>query len=84
MLTAEKRGWFTQALRERGFRVRDSEANFVTVAVEDPAETARRLRDDHAIAVRDTQDMGYLGHVRISLGDKGELERALLALSDTH
>jgi histidinol-phosphate aminotransferase len=79
--TAEKRGWFTQALRERGFRVHDSEANFVTVAVGDSAETTRKLRDNAAIAVRDTQDMGYPGHVRISLGGKGELERALRALS---
>jgi histidinol-phosphate aminotransferase len=83
METAEKRRWFTQGLRGRGFRVRDSEANFVTVAVDDPAEAARKLRDDHAIAVRDTQDMGYPGHVRISLGRKEELERVLCALSNT-
>lgn len=79
--TAEKRRWFTQGLRARGFRVHDSEANFVTVAVDDPAAVARELRDDHAIAVRDTQDMGYPGHVRISLGRKSELERALRALT---
>lgn len=52
----------------------------MTVAVEDSAETTRRLRDDYAIAVRDTQDMGYPGHVRVSLGEQGELERALRTL----
>ena len=78
--TREKRWWFTQALRKAGFQVHDSQANFVTVGVEEPAETARALRHDHAVAVRDTQDMGYPGHLRISLGAKSELERTVQAL----
>jgi histidinol-phosphate aminotransferase len=78
--TARRRQWFTQALREAGFRVHESATNFVTVAVEDPVELTRTLREDHAIAVRDTRDMGYPGHVRISLGEKNELERVIRAL----
>lgn len=81
--TASKRQWFTDALRAEGFRVQDSATNFVSVAVNDPAEVARVLLEDHAIAVRDTSDMGYPGHVRISLGGKGDLEVVLRALMHT-
>jgi histidinol-phosphate aminotransferase len=81
--TSSKRQWFTEALRADGFRLQDSATNFVTVAVDDPGEVARVLLEDHAIAVRDTSDMGYPGHVRISLGDKGDLEAVLRALAQT-
>jgi histidinol-phosphate aminotransferase len=80
--TARRRRWFTAALREEGFEVRESATNFVAVAVADPAALASTLRADYGIAVRDTEDMGYPGHVRISLGEKNELERALRALVD--
>jgi histidinol-phosphate aminotransferase len=75
--TAQRRRWFTEILRAKGFWVHESETNFVTVAVEDPTGLASTLRDAHGIAVRDTSDMGYPGHVRISLGEKAELERVL-------
>ncbi len=78
--TARKRKWFTAALREGGFEVPDSAANFVAVAVSDPSAAARRLLIEHQIAVRDTSDMGYPAHVRISLGTREDLERALNAL----
>ncbi len=78
--TTRKRQWLTGALREEGFRVHDSATNFVAVAVGDPAAVTRALREEHAIAIRDTGDMGYPGHVRISLGETSELERALRAL----
>lgn len=78
--TAEKRDWFTVALRENGFQATDSAANFVTVAVSDSDVAARRLLLDHQVAVRDTSDMGYPDHLRISLGSREELQRALSAL----
>lgn len=78
--TAGKRAWFTGALRAQGFLVHNSSANFVAVRVDDPATLCRRLLNDHGIAVRDTSDMGYPNHVRISLGTSAELERVLAAL----
>jgi histidinol-phosphate aminotransferase len=78
--TAHKREWFTAALRESGFEVRNSAANFVAVAVTDPIAVARRLLAEHRIEVRDTTDMGYPAHVRISLGTREDLQRALNAL----
>jgi histidinol-phosphate aminotransferase len=78
--TAYKRERFTAALCESGFEVPDSAANFVAVAVSNPAAAARRLLVEHQVAVRDTSDMGYPGHVRISLGTREELQRALNAL----
>lgn len=77
---ASRRTWFTAALRERGFSVPDSAANFVAVRVTDPTATRERLFRDFGIAVRDTTDMGYMGHVRISLGTRDVLERILVAL----
>lgn len=78
--TARRRRWFTEALRSVGFYVHDSSANFVTVQVRDSADVRRRLLSEHGIAVRDTSDMGYPNHVRISLGADEELERVLAAL----
>jgi histidinol-phosphate aminotransferase len=78
--TAHKREWFTAALRESGFEVPDSAANFVAVAVSDPAVAARWLLVEYQVAVRDTSDMGYPAHVRISLGPREDLQRALNAL----
>lgn len=80
--TARKRDWFTAALREQGFDVQESAANFVAVAVTDPPAVTRSLLDEHEIAVRDTTSMDYAGHVRISLGTQDELERAVHALVD--
>jgi histidinol-phosphate aminotransferase len=78
--TARKRDWFTAALREQGFDVQESAANFLAVAVTNPAAVARSLLEEYKIAVRDTTNMGYAGHVRISLGTQEELERAVDAL----
>jgi histidinol-phosphate aminotransferase len=76
----ELREWFTMRLRELGFIALESAANFVCVEVADPAHYARRLVEDHGIAVRDTSDMGYPGHLRISLAAQAELQHVLAAL----
>ena len=77
---ADSRRWFTMRLRQLGFAVHDSAANFVCIEVSDCANYSRRLLTEHQIAVRDTTDMGYPGHLRISLGSRAELERVLDAL----
>ena len=79
--TAKKRAWFTSALRDAGVTVRDSSTNFVAVQVADPAAVVRLLLQEFGIAVRDTTEMGYPGHVRISLGADEDLCRVIEALS---
>lgn len=78
--TARKRDWLTGVLMAAGFTVQPSATNFVTVAVDDAAATALMLLNAYGIAVRDTADMGYIGHIRISLGEHRELERVVSAL----
>lgn len=70
-----RRTWFTSALRARGIEVRPSEANFVAIAVSDPAAVCAHLLDVHGIAVRDASEMGFEGHVRVALGDERALRR---------
>jgi histidinol-phosphate aminotransferase len=78
--TAEIRSWFIEELRAQGFDVPDSVTNFIIVRLADPTVATRILLEEHAIAVRDTSNMGYPGYVRISLGTQDELERTIRAL----
>jgi histidinol-phosphate aminotransferase len=78
--TAEKRRWFSQILRTAGFEVPPSASNFVAVAVPEPGRVAALLLERYAIAVRDASDMGYSGHLRISLGTREEMRRVLAGL----
>ncbi len=78
--TTEKRRWFSQMLRTAGFEVPPSAANFVAVAVPEPGRVAALLLERYAIAVRDASDMGYSGHLRISLGTREEMRRVVASL----
>jgi histidinol-phosphate aminotransferase len=79
---ARKRAWFTSALRAKGFDVRPSATNFVTIPVADPSAIQAQLLERYGIAVRDTSDMGYAGHIRVSLGEESALRRVLAAIDD--
>lgn len=79
---ARKRIWFTSSLRSRGIEVPPSATNFVTIPVAEPSAVQAQLLERYGIVVRDTSDMGYAGHIRVSLGEESGLRRMLAAIDD--
>ena len=71
------RGRLTTALRSMGYKVPDSQANFVWATDGPPArETFQRLKD-HKILVRLMTYPGYPEGLRISIGTDAEIDRLL-------
>lgn len=79
---ALKRAWFTSAIQSKGFDAQPSATNFVTIAVRNPAAVRAHLYERHRITVRDTSDMGYAGHIRVSLGEESALQCVLDVIDD--
>ncbi|MFD6925798.1 pyridoxal phosphate-dependent aminotransferase [Streptomyces sp. NPDC059944] len=77
--TAAREG-FRAALAARGRHALPSVTNFLAVPVGDSARAERLLEDDHGILVRDAGRFGLAGHLRISVGPAGHLDRLLDAL----
>ncbi|MCX4918656.1 histidinol-phosphate transaminase [Streptomyces sp. NBC_00687] len=71
---------FRAALAARGRHALPSVTNFLAVPVGDSARAERLLEDDHGILVRDAGRFGLAGHLRISVGPAGHLDRLLDAL----
>jgi histidinol-phosphate aminotransferase len=70
----------TEALRDLGYAVPESQANFVWAAGGPPApETFQRLKD-HQILVRLMSYPGYPAGLRISIGTDAEIDRLLEVL----
>jgi histidinol-phosphate aminotransferase len=78
---ARERDRLTESLRERGFEVSDSRANFVWVAHPDlgATELAEGL-ERAAVIVTAGSALGEPGHVRVSVRDRAATERLLRAL----
>jgi histidinol-phosphate aminotransferase len=71
----------TRALRELGYLVPESQANFVWATGGPPAsETFHHLKD-HQILVRLMSYPGYPAGLRISIGTDAEIDRLLEVLS---
>ena len=74
------RATFTERLRARGFRVLDSEANFVAIQVDDAHETFARMLDA-GVLVRAYASLPVLGDlIRVTIGPAAMLDEALEAL----
>lgn len=80
-IVARERERLTEALRERGFEVADSQANFLWVAhpTLDGAELAARL-EQGGVIVAPGAALGEQRHVRISIHDEAASTRLLSAL----
>lgn len=82
LANAENRERLTAGLTRLGVEHVPSFANFVCVLVGgDSTETARRLRADHRILVRDLDPFGIPGALRVSVGRADEVDRFLEALA---
>jgi histidinol-phosphate aminotransferase len=76
------RAWFGAALRDAGFEVLDSQANFVAVLVDDATATFERLLDAGVLA-RAYPGLEVFGDLlRVTIGPRGELEEALALLTE--
>ena len=79
-LVIEERKFLTAELTQRGYTFPTSQANFLLLAVDDPARVRTELARAGLI-VRDGAALGYPGHLRISFGVR-ETNRTLLAVLD--
>jgi histidinol-phosphate aminotransferase len=81
-LLAERRRLAAE-LELLGLEVLPSDANFLLFFVPDPAETQRRLADEHGVVIRDRSRMpGLAGALRVTVGTPDENERFLAALRE--
>jgi histidinol-phosphate aminotransferase len=79
---AEGRDRLASGLARLGVECLASHANFVCALVGgDSGETARRLRAEHRILVRDLEPFGIPGALRISVGRPDEIDRFCDALA---
>jgi histidinol-phosphate aminotransferase len=74
------RGRLTTALRSMGYRVPNSQANFVWATEGPPARSTFQRLKDQRILVRLMTYLGYPEGLRISIGTDGEIDRLLEAL----
>ena len=72
-----ERDRLVSTLRERGFRVADSDANFVLFAVEGDQRLAWQRLLDRGVLVR---DVGLSGWLRVTAGTESENDAFLGAL----
>ena len=79
--TRAERSWLTAELKQRGYRVVPSQANFVLVEVPVGAVDLQAQLFERGVIVRPMDGYG-LGHtLRISIGSRAENERLLAALA---
>lgn len=71
----------TAALRDLGYSVPDSEANFVWATGGPPAEETFERLKERRVLVRLMRYQGYPAGLRISIGTDGEIDRLLQILS---
>jgi histidinol-phosphate aminotransferase len=78
------RATVTEALRERGLWVAESDANFLWVRVADDGDDGPVVAalKDHGVLVRAGGALGGPGFVRVTLGTDAENERFLSALAE--
>ncbi len=70
-------------LRDLGFDVLPSDANFLLARVEGAGEISRRLAEDYGIVVRDRSGVGHLeGCLRITVGRREDNDRVCAALEE--
>ncbi len=82
VMTTRRR--LTTALRDRGYTVPDSQANFVWATGVDPArETFEQLKE-RRVLVRLMTYPGYPAGLRISIGTDSEIDRLLEILPNPH
>ncbi len=78
--TLRLRQWLREMLLQRGYRVLESQANFLTFdAKMDPLTLAQRL-EQLGVIVRPTTSFGLAGHCRVTIAPRALLERFLEAL----
>src|SRR5438128_10596121 len=78
-LVIEERAFLSVELTKRGYRFPRSHANFLLVAVPDPAALRARLLKA-GILVRDGASLGFPGHLRFSVGLRETNEKLLSLL----
>jgi histidinol-phosphate aminotransferase len=78
-LVTEERAFLSDALIERGYKFPRSYANFLLVAVAEPAAVRARLMKS-GILVRDGASIGFPGHLRFSVGLRETNEKLLSLL----
>ncbi|MDE3134558.1 MAG: histidinol-phosphate transaminase [Acidobacteriota bacterium] len=82
--TVAARTTVTEALRERGYWVADSDANFLWVRLADDREDAPAVDAlrERGVLVRGGTALGGPGFARVTLGTQADNERFLAALDD--
>ena len=82
--TVAARTTVTEALRARGLWVAESDANFLWVRVAQDGEDAAIVAGlrERGVLVRGGSALGGPGHIRVTLGTKGENQEFLDALAE--
>jgi len=75
----EERAFLSRELAKRELTFPPSQANFLLVKVDDPADLRERLLKA-GLAVRDGAGVGFPGHLRITIGTREANERLLRVL----
>lgn len=71
------REWFMSELNNIGVFCYQSQTNFVTIRISNSQKFTQMLYEDCHILTRDLSDMGYINHVRISIGEKKHMKMIL-------
>lgn len=75
----ETREWLVESLRSRGYSVVSTPANFVLVEVDNPKQTIESLKRE-GIYVRNRDYLPQLdGYIRVSIGDREQMQTFLNA-----
>ncbi len=80
--TIDLRGWLRRELEERGYRLLDSQANFLTFDCQMDALDLAKLMERKGVIIRPTTSFGLDGHCRVSIAPRPLLERFLQALDE--
>ena len=80
--TLQLRGWLRRELEERGYRLLDSQANFLTFDCQMDALGLAKLMERKGVIIRPTTSFGLDGHCRVSIAPRPLLERFLQALDE--
>lgn len=71
------REWFISELKHIGVFCYPSQTNFVTIRISNSQKFTQLLYKDCHILTRDLFEMGYVDHVRISIGEKQHMKLVL-------
>lgn len=73
----ETRKWLVDSLRDRGYQVVSTPANFILIKISEPEQIVEAMKNEN-VFIRDRSYLPQLeGYIRVSIGDRDQMERFL-------